>query len=527
MPRSTIASLTTKRVFPSDLPNPFHEWQAEDETRLKEFFVQGPHYEDIFRDTEHPRTCFVFAAHGGGKTAYRLMLQRAYRPHRRDSTILATTFLDARTVRVELGDDLSRATFEHHLRFLLKATLSALLLDFLADPALFFGLGSSRRTPLIGLFQKYIAALSNSLDLSDRLRQWGYAKLADTIEQEMVPNVPTVQAAWNMLHALRSESVEPPPGRTIDHLELLLTIFARCGLQGVCALVDNIEQIIPSSKVEEAVTFLWALCEHLPELAHLPLAFKFFLPIELATGLRERGVRFDLYPRYDLEWTDDLLMNLLRTRLRMASDGHIVSLGELAEEEALPKLREGTPSKPSARKANAEQPPAARAAEARPDKPPLAKRLDEELVLNAYGSPRQLLILGDLLLTAYRQRPGEDKLFSEDDLQWAIETFQRRYGTLVPPLRIDEQAGRAYIGARELELTKTEFKCLVFLKEARGGLRKKDAVWKELFPDEHEFSDQQVDTFFSRLRKKLERDPRNPVYLKVEKKKGYRLENVA
>lgn len=41
-----------KPLTPNDFPNPFQKWLAEQEPRLEEFFVQGPHYHDLFGGLE-------------------------------------------------------------------------------------------------------------------------------------------------------------------------------------------------------------------------------------------------------------------------------------------------------------------------------------------------------------------------------------------------------------------------------------------------------------------------------------------
>lgn len=509
MSRRSLPPTRDKIIYPSQLPDPFQEWQAERESRLTEYFVQGPHHIDVFRNPEHPQSCFVFAAPGGGKTTYRLMLEKEYRPEHRASAILAASLFYPQTVRAELGGDLDRGTLDHHLRLLIKSVLSALLQDFLVNAAPFFALTPLRRSALIGLARTYVPELANPLALSDQLRGWGYGEFTDLVEREQAADAPTEETRWNMLHAFRSEPVRSPSGEPIDHLQLLTGMLERCGFVKACVFIDDLDQLIPLGKTEEATAFLLPLAKHLPNLENLPVTFKFFLPIELATGLLEHGVRFDRYPRYDLEWTDEMLKELLSNRLKMVSDGKIVSLGELAEEEIGSK---GSSAKPTGKPADSHS-----------DQAPLPKRLDDEIVRKASGSPRQLLMLGNLLFAACRQRPGKDKLFIEEDLEWALTTFEKRHGALAPFLRLDEKQGRAYVGSRELPLSKTEFKCLLILKRAQGEPQSKEAVWGQLYPNEN-FSDQQVHTFFSRLRKKFERDPKNPVYLKTERDVGYYLE---
>lgn len=67
--------------------NPFALREAGREERLSEYFVEGPHYDEIKGSTDDPRTAFVFAARGCGKSAYRVMIQRSCRADDRKSFI--------------------------------------------------------------------------------------------------------------------------------------------------------------------------------------------------------------------------------------------------------------------------------------------------------------------------------------------------------------------------------------------------------------------------------------------------------
>lgn len=63
--------------------------------------MEGPYYDEIKGSADDPRTAFVFAARGCGKSAYRVMIQRSCRPDNRDSPVLAIPYTDFSRVLAE------------------------------------------------------------------------------------------------------------------------------------------------------------------------------------------------------------------------------------------------------------------------------------------------------------------------------------------------------------------------------------------------------------------------------------------
>ncbi len=494
MPKRTPLSDFEKPLSPSSFPNPFAKWASENEPRLKEFFVRGPLFSVLFREESELETRFIFGPPGSGKTAYRRMLERRLRPQNRNSAVLAANYFELNAPdRVAAERDGAALSW----RALRRAALLAFFRDLLVDPQPFFTLSPLRRAQLARFFQELFPS-QRLLMLADWLRRENYPTLADAVEAQDAQFAARMSKQREMLDGLRAPSDTEIPDEEMERLRALAALVERCGIQQICVLVDGVDKPVELNKPQDALAQILPLCHSLQLLDEMRIVVQFFLPQELATPLLENGVRFDRYKRYDLNWTDEQLTELLRQRLEIVTNGKISSLGQLAE-----------------------------AVIVKENKPPLAQRLDSEVVKHAHGSPRQLIRVADALFETYSTRAPRDGLFVQGDLDKAVaivkDTLKR--DSLVPPLVIDEKLKRVSVGEREIRLSAKELQCLILLKQKNGETLSRAEIWQELY-NESNPSPSQIDPFFSRLRGKLERDSKHPVYLITERERGFRLENV-
>lgn len=91
-------------------------------------------------------------------------------------------------------------------------------------------------------------------------------------------------------------------------------------------------------------------------------------------------------------------------------------------------------------------------------------------------------------------------------------------------LEIDVDSMTVQSGGRNVMTTVREFRLLEYLASHRGRVLTRDqlldAVWKET----PFVTPRSIDVYIRRLREKIERDPRNPEYLKTLRGIGYRFE---
>ncbi|GGI97879.1 DNA-binding response regulator [Alicyclobacillus cellulosilyticus] len=89
-------------------------------------------------------------------------------------------------------------------------------------------------------------------------------------------------------------------------------------------------------------------------------------------------------------------------------------------------------------------------------------------------------------------------------------------------LTIDEEKFRVWKGGQEVQLTPTEFKILVTLAANPGVVYSRLQLLQAAIGEAYLNYERTIDTHISHLRKKLEDDPANPVYIQTVYGIGYR-----
>lgn len=120
------------------------------------------------------------------------------------------------------------------------------------------------------------------------------------------------------------------------------------------------------------------------------------------------------------------------------------------------------------------------------------------------------------------------KPFALDELLARVNAVLRRTKPRLEQLRlgdttIDFRRLRAFKGKRELELTDREFEILRHLAERAGGVVSRDELLRLVWGYSDAPLTRTVDNFVFRLRRKIEKDPHHPQYIRTAYGDGYRL----
>ena len=94
-------------------------------------------------------------------------------------------------------------------------------------------------------------------------------------------------------------------------------------------------------------------------------------------------------------------------------------------------------------------------------------------------------------------------------------------------LAIDFDAREVEIAGRRPQLTHFEFELLSTLAKAAGRVLSRDHLMEVLKGAEFESFDRSIDVHVSKLRAKIEQDPKDPRYIKTVRGAGYVLTKVA
>lgn len=131
------------------------------------------------------------------------------------------------------------------------------------------------------------------------------------------------------------------------------------------------------------------------------------------------------------------------------------------------------------------------------------------------------------------------KPFSINELMARVNSLIRRYTTLNPTAEIDTECIKlrgmvidktnrvVIINDNVVELTGKEFDLLFFLAANKGRVFTKKQIYTQVWEEEYAFDDNNIMSFISKLRKKIEPDPDCPFYILTIRGVGYRFNKEA
>ena len=147
------------------------------------------------------------------------------------------------------------------------------------------------------------------------------------------------------------------------------------------------------------------------------------------------------------------------------------------------------------------------------------------IMLTARGEDVDKIVGLELGADDYLAKP-----FNPRELLARIRAVLRRGAAEAPRARftagglvIDFDAREVAVDSRRVVLTHHEFELLAALARAGGRVLSRDQLMDALRGQEYEAFDRSIDVHVSKLRAKLEKDPRAPRYIKTVRSVGYAL----
>lgn len=486
--------------------NPFADQEADRERRLPEYFVDTPFYEDILGSDSTLRSMVIGAGRGCGKSAHRVMVARACRPHNPNSSILAVEYTSFGWLGEAIEHGLREPLLQHHLRFLLEATVEALVHLLVSDddlakqmPIALLGrlrwfwqtYGTTAAQPSV-YYQQLAHAEpdlplpANAVPWPEFAMGWQTGRLTPSLETTPAWESPRVRLLGQLVDAMpEAIRTERMPANVL--YRQLVELARAAGLSAVYVLIDRTDEPHTLAAYPERVAEMLG-----PLLAELPLievpgaAFKFFLPLEVADALAANtSVRIDRILFRELRWSLQALRELLTQRLSVFSDDRVTALGQLCESS-------------------------------------LANEIEYGLLDAARGVPRTLLRICEHLVIVHCQRNADKLLFQVEDWQATSRAFGDAAPVGPPLLTLDPTTRSATIGTQRHKLTDTHFKLLWVLAKHPG-----QTVSSQSIDDQVALSFDALRTAVRRIRQQIEPDSQHPIYLITERGEGLRLQHVA
>mgnify|MGYP000923229143 CR=1 FL=1 len=409
--------------FDSD---PFAKTNADEEERLPDYFIRPPFFSSILGETARPKSAVVFAPRGGGKTALRIMLEKA--------SCVRDDFLCVTYNQFDLtGRKLSEVDLGYHHRSITRLVLVGLL-SWIAERGL-GGLSDSDRHILYLLVKEHLGAIDRSLlnqaissvkNVKDKaLDFWNSVTQLAGLGLNLIQNILQL-----VPKPVSSGETEQALGSYLDQLRFMASLAPKLGIKSIYVLIDKVDETALTSAAPNAFKFIRPLLTDLTTLELPGYAFKFFLWDKLAEDYRAAS-RPDRINSYDIHWTIDQLKEMLSKRLATYSGGQVTTLDQIAA------------SGPHV-------------------------GLHETCVILAYSSPRNVIRLCKEILDQQAELdPTADKL-SDEAISRGVEVFAQKYSSEV----LGSQVLRDIKKAKRIDFTVRYLSADVFKVTQQSGLNK-------------------------------------------------------
>ncbi|MDE0554827.1 MAG: hypothetical protein OXI24_11455 [Candidatus Poribacteria bacterium] len=312
--------------------DPFAHTNADEEvSRLPEYFVKPPYFAEVFGDPDDPKSFFVFAPRGGGKSAQRIMIESRCR----ENNVLALTYDNFDF----FGLQDSTITLEHHVRRILQIGFVGLLVSINHDSAKSDDLSKPERSLLAQKVVDYVGdmSLSELKSTLDSLKSLS-DKFSDFIEKYRAIVGTGANALSN--HFLGSDAHIPPVNlrhptafNAKYELELLIQYAMKLGYRSVYVLIDRVDESEYSGGKNnplDAFELIRPMVKSLTLLEMPGIGFKFFLWDAIEPHYKEVA-RTDRINSRKLEWTTQEFSELLRKRLLAFSNQRIWRLAQISD----------------------------------------------------------------------------------------------------------------------------------------------------------------------------------------------------
>jgi len=149
------------------------------------------------------------------------------------------------------------------------------------------------------------------------------------------------------------------------------------------------------------------------------------------------------------------------------------------------------------------------------------------IMLTARGEETDRIVGLELGADDYLPKP-----FNPRELLARIKAILRRSAGAMPDeppdarvtvgeVSLDPAARRVHVGEREVVLTTAEFDLLHVLLQSAGRVLSRDQLMQQLHGSSWSYFDRSIDVHISRIRQKIEENPRSPALVKTIRGVGY------
>ncbi len=365
-------------------PQPFSTLEASADPHLVNYSIDHYSFPVAWGDWHS----FIFASAGGGKTALRAnVVQSCWIGHETNRPF-PISYIPA---YLSWGHIVP--TLDEHLSAIVQAGAMQLLLSLSHHPHWFMRLTGSEQEKiriildlnLPGPLRAFIQPCRESLSL-EPLRNRFSPALVPRDQPEPTAFLPF----FDLLDSIQPSALPNLPvlGRWVEFQDALLDIL---GFPAIYILLDSFDATQETATVPQTIVYFFApFLPHLRNWAGRKTFLKSFLPLETQPALMAQYPSiFELSQSVSLQWTADLLSEMIRRRIFFSSEGNYGSLAPISA----PDLRE----------------------------PELI--LAKEII----PLPREMLLLTKQVMISAAMRGGKNPKISHQDIEMGIQRYRQGY----------------------------------------------------------------------------------------------------
>jgi hypothetical protein len=424
--------------------NPFAHTNADDEERLPEYFVPPPYFESVFGNPSQPKSFIVFAPRGGGKSAQRRMIELRSSEHK----ILSITYDNFDFPDVGKASEIR---IHHHLKRIIRFILTGLLVNIYSDQDSINLLSKEDKQLFLKLSAEHLGdikgtdltiALDSLKSLKDKFKDvWNDWFPAIGLGMQSVLKL--LKPFYDFGDSLTGLSkFQDPEFKASDslkfQLKLLVDLSQKLGWNSIYILVDRVDEASTTgNNVKDSFHLLEPLLRDLSLLEFPGIGFKLFLWDQIQP-LCQDVVRTDRVNQETLDWDEIMLTAMWEKRLLAFSGRKIQGLNQIS-----------TPLMPYT--------------------------IDQLCFIFANQSPRDLIRIGEQILSEQQEIDSNSTIISESSVYKAIDKFcSKRTLELIKKDRVLNELRKT----RQVDFTIPYLANKIF-KEVQSSTRNRMMIWRE------------------------------------------------
>ena len=311
--------------------DPFASTNALQEKLLEECFIVPPYYYSLIGSINEPKSSFVTAPRGTGKTAQRVMIEH---DSEKNSGMIAIVYDD---FPIENYNDAEQVTLEDHMIRIIKT----LILSFLSelDKCCFKNpIDIYDKKQLRKLIELYLSGI-NPVEINNAISK--IRGIEGKIENIWCKTGKTITSIINaILQKIGAGSITLDNEKKINginiadiksHLDFIEHLFNSIGITAVYVLVDSIDEtVLTGNNAEKSFHLIKPFILDLRLLERKTIVFKFFVWDKIKNYWAD-VFREDRIEHFEIKWTQEKIKELIDARIRGYSNGKYTSIKDILE----------------------------------------------------------------------------------------------------------------------------------------------------------------------------------------------------